>query len=212
MKTQRRKLYYSAGLISIILLPIFCLIYLNSIKAFKQFGSIQISLSDKGFTENNVSLKKYLNSKRYFIVNLTGNNKIDKLKLENANILIKKIILSKDSIQGVKFNLRKSEYWTFIKILDILRINNAELYNLYNNELWFANPPKPKTETIKINKNANSDRNYIDCDTQYINRKEQVVDEIENIGIKEFINNYYPSIIAYLLMIYFAVKSYKQYK
>jgi hypothetical protein len=214
MRKQRKKLYYSAGLISIILLPIFCLIYLNNINAFKKFGSIDISLPDKEFRKDNVNLKRYLNSKKYFIINLTGDNKTDELKLKNANILIKKIILSKDSIQGVKFNFgKKSEYWTFIKILDILVINNAQLYDLQDNELWFTNPPKLKNgikKSSETEKNINSKTNYVNCGTQYVNLKSQEVNEIENIGINEFIKNYYLSIIAYLLMIYFTFKRYKQ--
>ena len=192
------------------MLPIICLIYLKNTNAFEHFGVIEISFPDKGLTENNINVKRYLNSKKYFIVNFTGDNKTDKLKIENAKILIEKIIITKDSIQGVKFNFTKSEYWTFIKILDILSKNNAQLFSVYNNELWFANPQIRTFETIT--KNMNSNRNYMNCGTQYVNNKVQDEEnyKIENIGIREIIKNYYPSIIAYLLMIFFTIKSYKQ--
>ncbi|OAZ04127.1 hypothetical protein [Flavobacterium succinicans] len=199
MRKHNKKIYYSAGLISIILLPVFCLIYLKSIDAFTNYGSIDLyRWNGKDFKKETT---QFLNSKKFKIVNLTGNIDSDRAKLNIAQKDIKKIISTKDSIKGIKFHFeKKSEYWSFIRVIEILQIEKAKVYLPYKNDIWFANPRTPKP-----NKNSKQIKSFV-CGTQYT----IYVDETEsNIKWQEIIvvlKKYYLPIIAYILMIFFTFK------
>lgn len=200
MRKNNKKIYYSSGLISIILLPILCILYLKSINAFTHYGVMNFQMWDG--KEENIGTKgitKFLNSKKYTIVNLTGDNNSDKIKLNIAEKNVKKFILSNGTISGIKFHFgEKSEYWTFIRVLDILAIEKAEFYVPYKNDIWFTNP-KPR----KINKNIKHIEplhcGYIPI---YINESES----FESSEIKELVKKYYLPIIAYFLMLIFTIK------
>jgi hypothetical protein len=200
MRKHNKKIYYSAGLISIILLPIICILHLKSIDAFTHYGVMNFQMWDG--KEENIGTKgisEFLNSKKYTIVNLTGNNNSDKTKLNIAEKNVRKLILSNDSVSGIKFHFgEKSEYWTFIRVLDILANEKAKFYVPYKDDIWFTNP-KPR----KINKNLKHIKPiYCGYRPYYINESES----IKWGEIKEIVSKYYLSIIAYLLMLVFTIK------
>ena len=151
MRKHYKKNYYSAGLINVILLPVFCIIYFISIDAFTQYGSLSLWLWDgKSYKKEFTQIK---NTKIFKIINLTGNTDSDKEKLMKAQKDIRNIISTKDSINGIKFHFgNKSEYWSYIKVLDILQIEKAKAYLPYKNDIWFFNPlePKPNKNALKI--------------------------------------------------------------
>lgn len=202
MRQHTKKIYYSAGLISIILLPIMCILHLRSIDAFTHYGVMNFQMWDG--KEENIGTKgitEILNSKKYKIVNLTGDNNSDNTKLNIAEKNVRKLILSKDTISGIKFHFgEKSEYWTFIRVLDILTVEKAMFYVPYKNDIWFTNPnPKPK----KINKNLEPIK------LMYCGYKPNYIDESESIKwseIKEIVKKYYWLVIAYLVMLFFTIK------
>jgi hypothetical protein len=144
-------------------------------------------------------ITKFLNSKKYTVVNLTGDKNSDKTKLNIAENNVRKLILSKDTVNGIKFHFgKKSEYWTFIKVLDILAKEKAEFYVPYKNDIWFANP-KPR----KINKNLIVIEPF-HCGLSY-----NYTNESEKINwkeIRELIKKYFLPLIAYLFMLIFTIK------
>jgi hypothetical protein len=198
MRKHNKKIYYSSGLISIILLPIFCLIYLKSIDAFTQYGSIDLYTWD-GKEDSIITkgLSKFLNSKKYTIVTLTGNINSDETKLNIAQKNIQKLISSKDTINGIRFHFdQKSQYWAFVKVLDILQVENAKFYVPYKNDIWFANPREPKKKIRTFVCGTRSSTIYIDKTESKINW--QVIIEV--------LKKYYLPIIAYILMMFLTFK------
>ena len=182
------------------MLPILCILYLKNIDAFTNYGSMDIQIWDG--KEDNIGTKgitKFLNSKKYTVVNLTGDNNSDKEKLNIAEKNVRKLILSNDTISGIKFHFgEKSEYWTFIRVLDILSIEKAKFYVPYKNDIWFTNP-KPR----KINKNLKHIKQmYCGLIPVYINE----IESIKWSEIKEIVKKFYLPIIAYLLMLTFTIK------
>ena len=198
MRKHNKKIYYSAGLISIILLPIFCLIYLKSIDAFTNYGSIELYTWDgKEDSILTKGLSEFLNSKKYTIVTLTGNINSDEAKLNIAQKNIQNLISSKDTINGIRFHFnQKSQYWAFIKVLDILQVENAKFYVPYKNDIWFANPREPKKKI----------KNFV-CGLTYttINIDESE-SKIESQKIIELVKKYYLPIIVYILMMFFTFR------
>jgi hypothetical protein len=198
MRKHNKKIYYSAGLISIILLPIFCLIYLKSIDAFTQYGSIDLYTWD-GKEDSIITkgLSKFLNSKKYTIVTLTGNINSDETKLNIAQKNIQKLISSKDTINGIRFHFdQKSQYWAFVKVLDILQVENAKFYVPYKNDIWFANPREPKKKIRRFVCGTRSSTIYIDKTESKIKWQEIFI----------VLKKYYLPIITYILMIFFTFK------
>ena len=105
MRKHNKKIYYSAGLTSILMLPLLCVIYLKNNDAFINYGSIKLDVwNGKDFEPE---ITQFLNSKKFTVVNLTGNLNSDKAKLNDAEKKIKRLIISKDSINGIKFHFEK---------------------------------------------------------------------------------------------------------
>ena len=177
------------------MLPILCVIYLKNNDAFTNYGSIKLyTWNGKDFEPE---ITQFLNSKKFTVDNLTGNTNSDKVKLNDAEQKIKKLIISKDSINGIKFHFeKKSEYWTFVKVLDILESEKAKFYVPYKNDIWFTNPRQPKKEI----------KTFV-CGTPYFSI---IIDErdskIEYQKIIELAKTYYLSIIAYFLMLFFTFR------
>lgn len=200
MRKHNRKINYSAGLISILLLPLFCILYLKNIDAFTHYGVMNVYMWDGKETDfETKGITTFLNSKKYTIVNLTGDNNSDNRKLNIAEKNVRKLILSNDTISGIKFHFgNKSKYWTYIRVLDILAIEKAKFYVPYKNDIWFTNP-KPR----KIDKNLKP------IEPMYCGYRPIYINESESIKwneIKEIVKKYYLPLIVYILMLIFTIK------
>jgi uncharacterized protein YktA (UPF0223 family) len=205
MRKHNKKIYYSAGLISIILLPICCLIYLKSIDALTHYGSIDLyRWNGKDFKKETA---QFLNSKKFKIVNLTGDLDSDKEKLNIAQKDIKKIVSTKNSIKGIKFHFeKKAQYWSFIRVIEILQIENAKIYVPYKNDIWFANPKEVKVEQ-KPNTNKPIINNFICVSGRLQNEYlEELKNKITYQKVIEFSEKYYLPIIAYFFMVFFTLR------
>jgi hypothetical protein len=199
---KHKKIYYSAGLISILMLPVLCIIYLNNINAFTHYGGIDLFLWNGKDSKEETT--KFLNSKTFTVVNLTGNLESDISKLRIAQKNVKKIISTKDSIKGIKFHFeKKAEYWSYIRVLDILQIEKAKTYLPYKNDIWFANPRevKQKSNVYKTLKYS-----FI-CDRSLQNEYlEELKNKITYERVIEFSKKYYLPIIAYISMLFFTLR------
>ncbi|WP_329805504.1 hypothetical protein [Flavobacterium facile] len=203
MRKHKSKIYYSAGFISIILLPILCVLNSKNNEAFTNCCSIDIQIWDgKEDDLGNKGLTKFLNSKKYTTVNLNGDSVIDLKKIDKAAIKIKGITLSKDSIRGVKFHFGpNSDYATFIRVLDVLAIQKAGFYVPYKDDIFVANP-KPIRSTSK---QINIIPHIFKCGYSSLN--EQNDNFIDWLFWKEKFKKYYLVIILYFLMVFFQFKS-----
>ena len=200
MRKHKSKIYYSAGFISIILLPILCVLNSKNNEAFTNCCSMDIQIWDgKEDDLGNKGLTKFLNSKKYTTVNLNGDNCADLKKIDKAAIEIKEITLSKDSIRGVKFHFGpNSDYATFIRVLDVLAIQKPGFYVPYKDDIFVANPKLKKTNFKKLK--------YIPIRYCSVWRKTDN-NFIDWPFWKEIFKKYYLVIILYFLMVFFQFKS-----
>jgi len=124
----------------------------KEIKA-KSFVVLQIVWGDtnlpKKFPEVSKDFKGRIPPKRnYTRILFTGDEKTDKIKLGSAQMKIREILSTNDSLSGINFEFGDSaQYWTFVKSIDILRTEGANNYMLLNNHLWFYHFP-PDTTTV----------------------------------------------------------------
>ena len=158
METVRRKkrLNYTGGLISLILLPILCLLYFFHINVFNKVHAIVINWT----TEEIWTAREHTDLKTGFFlhpnidflnINLNGNDTDNKIKLDNAQLEIRRIVTTKDTTKGVHFFFDKdAKYWTLIKAIDICFIEKGTTFVPYENHLWMYNYfPKPIPEDDK---------------------------------------------------------------
>ena len=201
---KHKKIYYSAGLISIIMLPVLCIIYLKNIDAFTHYGALDLYVWNG--TDFKEETTQFLNSKKFIIVNLTGDLNSDTAKLNIAQKNVKQIISTKDSIKGIKFHFeKKAEYWSYVRVIDILQVEKAKTFLPYKNDIWFANPRIPKPD-----KNPKKYKEIIPficvsgrLQNEYLEEQKNKITYQKVIG---FSKKYYLIIVAYILMIFFTFK------
>lgn len=206
---KHKKKYYLAGLISIIMLPIMCIIYLKHIDAFTTYGSLSLSVwNGTDFKEETTN---FLNSKKFAVVNITGDLGSDTAKLKIAQESVKQIILTKDSIKGIKFHFeKKSQYWSYIRVIDILNTEKASTFLAYKNDIWFANPriPKPDKNLKEIKPficiSGRLQNEYLErVQNEYLEKNKY---KIFYQKVIEFSKKYYLPIIAYVFMVFFTLR------
>lgn len=152
-RPKRKKIYYIPGIMSLTILPIAFILFTDKEIKQKRLTVLPIVLADtnlpKKFPE---SFKKFNGSfppkRNYVDINLTGDNQNDKIKLDFAQIRIREILSQNDTTNGLHFKFGdSSQYWTFIKAVDILRFEKAKTYMPLDNDLWFYHFP-PDTKVV----------------------------------------------------------------
>ena len=154
-RRKRKKVYYIPGIISLIVLPFIFIHFAN--KELKATAPIilPIYLADINLPKKFPKVFKRFGrhfppSRNYVDIYFTGDNEHDKTKLAFAQLRIKEILSRNDSIRGVHFKFgNNSQYWTFVKAINILRYEGAKSYMPLDNDLWFYNfPPDTSTKTL----------------------------------------------------------------
>jgi hypothetical protein len=126
-----KKLHYTSGLISLLLLPVLCVLYLQKQGVFKPIFSIEFrEIFHNGDiycrTEDNRLYKTYC---------LSGDEVSDTKVLKLVHEQFHEFVSKKDEKNGVlvKFS-NKSKLWTFIEVLNICYKEDIQLYEFYKNE------------------------------------------------------------------------------
>lgn len=156
IKTKHKKLFYVPGMISLVLIPVLCLYYINSKDYLKQYVSIDIQLSDSFMVPDTSDFHKLIpihpkrNIEKYYF---DGNEKNDTNKLKYLQKRISKFVAEKDSLNSIKiFFGKKMSYETYINILDIVFIEKVNEYVVNPDFIYivYFPPEKPKTSLIPI--------------------------------------------------------------
>ena len=151
-KIRRKRIFYVPGIISLLFIPITFIYFASKQQRSLSISIIPIFWTDASYLKKHnlfTPIKSPFPPKRNYVdIILTGNNKNDKTKLNFSQIRIKEILSTNDSINGLHFKfMGNSEYWTFIRTLDILKFEGAKTYMALDNNFWFYNVP-PDTTTI----------------------------------------------------------------
>ena len=206
MIRDRRKIFYPAGLISLVLFPALCIWHLNNQGLFKKIGAIDAAYfnHDENYEySNSKSFKKIIASRNYLDIEFTGNKNDDKILLQFAKIKIKWLINSKDTVNGIHFKFtEKAKYWNFVEAIDICQIKNQ--YPIMDgNSIWISyHEPFIEKKSIPT---------FI-CGTQAYtiisNMKAQESARFEHQLEKE-LKYLAPSLILFFLMAFFTLKKLK---
>jgi hypothetical protein len=143
--TPRKPIIYTPGIISLILLPMFCLVYLKQDKAFVHYSAIDIAVWSPDW---NNRLPKRLQMefppvRNYLRINLDGNEIGDKARLDFARLEIRKMLASGDTKRGIDFHFwNTAKYQDFITAIDICQTENADIYIPYKNDIYVIVPKR----------------------------------------------------------------------
>ena len=150
-REKRKKIFYVPGLISLVFIPLFCLVYFYNINAFKVYGSLDISLvSDKEeFEKYKIKdLRKY----KDFIFNGEKTQelklqelKLQELKLQELKFFVRDLVRKYDTINGAKIHFGlKTDYNTFVNVIDILTTEKVPTWAPFKDDMYVLASGKPK--------------------------------------------------------------------
>lgn len=143
MLKRSRHIFYTPGLISLLILPIICIAYLNKEKKPKEVHVIEINWWHSDWNEH-LDLTQYpfeiYPPREYFQINLLTKNSEKKTQLEFFQLEIRRLLAKKDTINGVHIRLNDSStYGDLISILNIFLKEKARTYVIKENDVWFFN-------------------------------------------------------------------------
>ena len=189
MKNSHKKIFYVPGMISLLFIPLFCLLHLYSQNSFVEYYCMDIGFpSDKDIQEIKAKYgfpipRKY----EEFVFN--NQEKLEVNKFKTLKLSLQKLKKDNDTIKGVKIHLGKHcDYASYIRLLNILVETEMPTWVHYEDDIWVLIGNRKKKQ-----KSENHVR--MNCGTQdNINRENAILLEIEEKNIKqELLNTFYKS-------------------
>jgi hypothetical protein len=157
---KQRKIQYVPGMISLILLPILCVWYLNEHKNVERVIEFHYPVKYHPHDINILCSYPYdtsclslpYNRRKYCVFKLNGNSVDDSLLLIKFNEKLQHIVQSEDTISGLQVTFGDSvQYKYFIKTINIcLHDTFLPIYTVYEDNLWYfhrKHSPKFKKTT-----------------------------------------------------------------
>jgi hypothetical protein len=136
------RIYYSTGIISLFLLPVICLLYINKQLELKKQRYIAVNWWDESLGEfwmNEYSFSKFPR-RNYTNINISDNKNENTQNLLLAKQEIKRLISTQDTSIGLHFHFdRNATYSSFIKVIEICENEKAKIYVVHDNDVWVFN-------------------------------------------------------------------------
>ncbi|RZK50567.1 MAG: hypothetical protein EOO87_19170 [Pedobacter sp.] len=205
MARLKIKIFYPAGFVSIILLPIFCIWNLNLTGRFDKVGAIDVGYFYHNEAEEYSSkkfLEKIKSARIYNEIVFNGNEINDRAILKRAEIKVATIVNSRDTINGVLFKLTdKVKYQSFVSAIDISQYKEIQsIIDGDNIWIFYTKPAEVKSH------------DYFFCGTNEISRKIEMNSE-KTEAFQQFLQEKTRSFllltILFLLMCLFAFRKIK---
>ncbi|WP_143087862.1 hypothetical protein [Chitinophaga sp. YR627] len=151
MKGPRyKKIYYVPGVISLLVLPVLFVVYASVAQRPGSYHVLPVIIRNKQLEEKFPEIYKWvapINERSYEDINITGYQDADQVKLAYAQIRIREILRQNNFAQGIHYHFGdSSNYGAFVKALDILATEEAQLYMVEDNNIWFYHVPPDTTE------------------------------------------------------------------
>ncbi|WP_264525157.1 hypothetical protein [Flavobacterium sp. N502536] len=140
-REKRKKIFYVPGMISLILIPLFCFYHFYKVDAFKVYGVLDIYLvpDKEEFEKYKIKdLRKY----KDFIFN---GDKTQELKLQELRYFVRDLVKKYDTVNGAKIHFgSKTDYNTFVNVIDILKVEKVPTWAPYRDDIYVLASAKPK--------------------------------------------------------------------
>ena len=148
-----KKLRYIPGIISIILLPILGIWYMNKHNYFQQLSAHSFTAIDFAEIERINEEYEYVTisnefEKRIYKEVTLNHDKNAEITFKYIDQFVDNVIQTRDTINGLKIHFEKNAtYNEFIEVLNIFSERGAQMYLLDNNTMYFVGrdwkPPSP---------------------------------------------------------------------
>ncbi len=108
----------------------------NAVKADEK----HLRLLNFRWPTSDYDVEEMIPKRDYKLINLTGNEELDCIKLNEAQLLIKDLVNSKDRNKGLKFHISDTtKFWTFIEVINICFTEKSKTFIPYKNTVWVLN-------------------------------------------------------------------------
>lgn len=150
-------------MISLVVLPILFVVYISQNKLLDEEYCIGLGLADDTSMRELRKDYGFPFQRNYKIFNFNGTLESNKVTLNKFQLALRYQNKNRDTINGLKLLLgKKMNYDVYIRILDVLTIENTPTYMDYNNVIWVVNGNEKKKKV------ANDTLNYtMNCGTPY---------------------------------------------
>jgi hypothetical protein len=202
--TPRKPIIYLPGMISLVLLPVACLIFLNMHGPSAGLNRMDIVLWSpdmvKLFPED---YRYYPTHRKYVNITLDGDDEQNKARLVFARSEVTGILQAKDTVRGVNIHFTdKSKYWAYVNAWDICLSQGIQNYRAYNNDFSIIYGRFRKIHTtpapmIITPINIDSGMDYYSAEYIWKQKKKAFA-----LALKIF----WAPFIVFLLMTFFALK------
>jgi hypothetical protein len=146
-----RKIYYPAGIISLVLLPALCIWWLYQHKAFEPLRAMDIAFVDPVPSKDSPSAFTLPLNKKYVVFELTGNNAEDSLSLNYAQLMLKRWKIAKDDTHAIDIHFgKKAKYWTLIEAVNKVKAIGLDIYIPYQDHFYAFWNFHPIRETVSV--------------------------------------------------------------
>ena len=96
---KHKRIFYRPGMISLMLIPLLCLCFFYKNDSFKIYGGLNVDLvPDK----ENFDKYKFPTLRKYRVFNFNGSESTEKQKLNELKFFLRKLVLEKDTIIGIR--------------------------------------------------------------------------------------------------------------
>ncbi|MDL2143608.1 hypothetical protein QQY79_13845 [Flavobacterium tructae] len=140
-REKRKKIFYVPGMISLILIPLFCFYHFYKVDAFKVYGVLDIYLvpDKEEFEKYKIKdLRKY----KDFIFN---GEKTQELKLQELRYFVRDLVKKYDTVNGAKIHFgSKIDYNTFVDVIDILKLEKVPTWAPYKDDIYVLTSAKSR--------------------------------------------------------------------
>ncbi|MEZ0128946.1 hypothetical protein AB9T88_03815 [Flavobacterium sp. LBUM151] len=171
-RKKRKKIFYVPGMISLILIPLFCFYHFYKVNAFQSYSSLEFSVPDKEDFEK----YKVADLRKYRVFSFNDKKSKQKQKLNELRFFARDMVKKYDTINGAKIQFgSKTDYDTFVSVINIMIEENMPTWGLFNDhEIYALGNAKPK---------LNRKRSFI-CGTSTYSKENTIRMQEEN-GRKE---------------------------
>lgn len=205
-KTLFNRLYFP-GMISIVCLPLLCIGYFAYRTGFKQLAMLDVvwstDASIKSWNDHfatKININDFKDYPQYIINEDAFNNQ---KVLSKVKALCREVIRKKEYGKGVTVNFAdESEYRDLINVIDAGYNLKEITYILYNNSIIFTLTKPYKVKNVP---NLGNDMVFM-CDAgDFHSFTSDFLLPITN-KITQYSKEFWPSIIAFLMMMFFSIK------
>jgi len=142
-REKRKKIFYVPGMISLVLIPLFCLYHFYKVDAFKTYGVLHFGLPNKEDFEKH----KVGHLRKYRIFNFNNQKSKEEQKLKELRFFIRDLVKNYDTINGTKIQFGiKTDYNTFVDVMSIMSEEKMSVWSLFGNTMYAFAHPKPKVK------------------------------------------------------------------